>query len=90
MIVAIGIVSETWLNEGSGLEEDVDHFVNGTGFGLINLCRRPIPRGVAHGGVSVAFRQNSCELNQVHLCNAEESKFWCAADPSVDMQRSLL
>ena len=72
MNVSVGIITETWLNEGSGLQEDVDHFVNGTGFGLLNLCRQPTARGVAHGGVSIAFRKNTSELNQIHLSNPEE------------------
>ena len=69
MNVSIGIITETWLWEGSGLQEDVNHFVNGTGFGLLNLCQTPNHREVVLSGVSITFRKNTCELNQIKLSN---------------------
>ena len=70
--VGVGIVTETWLREGSGLEEDVNDFVDGTGFGLLNLCRKPTDRGVLHGGVSIAYLKNTCELNVVNMQNPND------------------
>ena len=77
--VSIGIVSETWLRDGSGLQEDVEDFVNGTGYGLLNFCRPPGPRGVSHGGVSIAYRKTTCELKQIELSNPQEFEVVVAA-----------
>ena len=79
MNVSVGVITETWLKDGSGLEEDADHFVSGTGFGLINLCRMPNHRGVAHGGVLIAYRKNVCELNRISLSNSEDFEVLVAA-----------
>ena len=59
---SIGVITETWLNAGSGLAEDEEDFEDGTGYGMISRCREPGARGVAHGGVLVVFRKSDCGL----------------------------
>ena len=41
----IGIVTETWLSDGCGLEEDIMNFREGTGYNMLTLNRPPNNRG---------------------------------------------
>ena len=43
---SMGIVTETWLNVGAGLDEDEADFEDGTGYGMINRCRKAGTRRV--------------------------------------------
>ena len=66
---SIGVITETWLREGDGLTDDEDDFEAGTGYGMVNLCRKPGSRGVSHGGVSVVFRKIDCDLRRIPMEN---------------------
>ena len=66
---SVAVVTETWLSEGAGLEDDVVDFEEGTGYGMLNLCRKPGRRGVSHGGVSVIYRKSDCELRRIPMQN---------------------
>ena len=39
MEVAFGVITETWLAGGAGLQEDVEHFEAGAGIGLLTRSR---------------------------------------------------
>ena len=78
----MGIITETWLNAGDGLEEDEADFEEGTGYGMINRCRKAGARGVAHGGVSVVYRKSDCDLRKVPMMNRGTSKSFPLLAPS--------
>lgn len=48
--ITFGIVTETWLNDGPTLEEDLIDLEHGSGLGSIVLNRPPGPTGSSHGG----------------------------------------
>ena len=48
----LGVVTETWLSDGRGLEDDVQLFVLGTGLGMLYRNCPNNARGYAHGGVA--------------------------------------
>ena len=68
---AIGIVTETWLADGDSLERDVADLPDGTGIGLVYKNRPANARGVAHGGVAVAFNRANCSTRELHLPNPD-------------------
>ena len=41
---SLAIVTETWLSDGHGLEDDVDDLLNGAGLGICLLYTSPSPR----------------------------------------------
>ena len=47
------VFTETWLANGSALDEDIRELANGAGLGMICLNREPNVRGIAHEGVAV-------------------------------------
>ena len=66
------MVTETWIADGEGLEEDLEGLEFGAGLGMI--CRnRPInSRGFSHGGVAVVYRSESCNFVRVDVPNPDE------------------
>ena len=68
----LAILTETWLTDGEGLEEDIDDLREGSGLGLLVRNREPGARGGSHGGVALAFRESSCTFKQLHFQNPEK------------------
>ena len=50
MDACLAVVTETWLQDGQQLQDDVDDLLHGAGLGLITRNRPPNSRGVSHGG----------------------------------------
>ena len=67
--VTLGVVTETWLADGDGLDRDIQDLTRGAGLGMICLNRRPNDRGVAHGGVAVVHSTSACTLTKIDLPN---------------------
>ena len=68
----VGVITETWIADGEGLEEDLEGLELGAGLGMI--CRnRPInSRGFSHGGVAVVYRSEACSFVRVNVPNPDE------------------
>ena len=69
MEASISIITETWLKDSLELQDDVDDLLHGSGIGLITLNLRAGRRGVAHGGVAVAYRAAVIGMKQVRISN---------------------
>ena len=66
MDTSVAILTETWLSDGCGLEEDLAELEEGTGYGmLVKNCPKN-HRGYSTGGVAIVYKTNrikSCELS---------------------------
>ena len=62
MNIACGMVTETWLTDGEGLEEDVEDVMLGAGMGFHCLNRLANLRGCSHRGVAVLYREGQVSL----------------------------
>ena len=69
MKVEIGVVTETWLADGHGLDDDVDDLLLGAGLGMLYRNREANSRGVAHGGVAIFYKESSMSMKAVKLHN---------------------
>ena len=59
------VITESWLVDGSTIEEDVIHLEHGTGLGLLYKNRRPLPSGrTAGGGVAFLFNLSTCSFKE--------------------------
>ena len=67
MDTSLAVVTETWLADGCSLDSDVADLVDGTGIQLIHRNRRTNVRGVAHGGVAIAYRRAVCKMSKICL-----------------------
>ena len=61
MGVSLAVITETWLADGQGLDEDVDDLLEGAGLGMLYRNRPPGRRGTSHGGVAVLY------LSLIHI-----------------------
>ena len=69
----IAVVTETWLEDGPSLDEDVADLSAGAGLGLITKNRRnKAANGVTYGGVAVLWQEGQCTLREVCFKNPEE------------------
>ena len=69
MEATLGVVTETWLSDGDGLEEDIEHLALKSGLRLLHRNREDNARGFAHGGVSIVFKESQCGLKKMRLHN---------------------
>ena len=88
--VSVAAVTETWLNDAHGLEEDLDHLAAGTGLGMLTLNRKQNDRGVSHGGVAIIYHQNKCTFKQIKLCNPDSFEVLAASGKFVGYLRTVL
>ena len=58
MDAGIGIVTETWLEDGSSLDEDVEDLAHGAGLGFLYRNRPVTERGLSHGGVAIVYKKS--------------------------------
>ena len=68
----LGIVTETWLSDGAGLEDDVRDFVLGTGLGMLYRNRPNNTRGYSHGGVALVFKSSACNFEELSIDNPDD------------------
>ena len=67
MDTSVAILTETWLNDGSGLDEDLAEIEKGTGYGMI-VKNRPInQRGYSTGGVAIVYKTNRIKFRELKL-----------------------
>lgn len=64
-------MTETWLADGEGLEEDAEDLIRCADLGMIYANRPVNSRGVAHGGVAIFFKKSRIELKQFKMHNPE-------------------
>ena len=69
MEASFAVVTETWLSDGKGLQEDIEHFEAGAGLGMLTRNRPANYRGVSHGGVALIYHLNRCSFKEVKLSN---------------------
>ena len=74
MKIGNGVVTETWLSDGEGLEDDIEDLMLGAGMGLHCLNRPANAAGVSHGGVAVLFRDSEVSLKPIKVHNLVQ--FW--------------
>ena len=65
------VITETWLADGENLEEDLQDLALGAGVTM--LCRNRTVNGKpsGHGGVALAFRNNTSEFRKLDLPNPD-------------------
>ena len=68
----IGVITETWLSDGQGIEEDVSNFVLGTGIGMLYRNRARNNQGFSHGGVAIVFKSDSINKMEVKHQNPKD------------------
>ena len=64
MEASLGIVTETWLSDGDGLEEETESLVLGTGLNMLYRNRKVNNKGFLHGGVAILYRES---VSYTHL-----------------------
>ena len=69
MSVSCGVVTETWLSDGEGLDEDVEDLLLGAGMGLHCLNRPVNNKGFSHGGVAILYRGSEMSLKPIKVHN---------------------
>ena len=69
MEASVGIVTETWLTDGEGLEEELEDLRMGTGLNILHRNREVNSKGFSHGGVAVVYRESALSLRKVKLHN---------------------
>ena len=67
MDCSLGVITEMWLSDGDSLQRDLEDLATGAGVGLICRNRDPNAAGVAHGGVAVAYRTDSCSMKEIKI-----------------------
>ena len=67
--LTFGTITETWLADGEGLEEDLQDLALGAGLGMICRNREPGRNGVAHGGVALVYRNNISDFKKICVPN---------------------
>ena len=62
----VALITESWLKDGTVLDNDVIDLEQGTGLGIIykNRSRRSTARRVVGGGVSIVFNKNTTSLRE--------------------------
>ena len=90
MNVTIATITETWLADGEGLEEDVDDLLLGAGIGMIYKNRPVNDRGVAHGGVAICYRESAMSLKEVKTNNPGKYEVIMAAGTMVGFSRKMV
>ena len=76
---AFGVLTETWLTDGTDLQDKLDDLSAGSGIGMIVRNREVNQMGFSHGGVAVAFRESSCTFKEVKLPNPSNFEVVIAA-----------
>ena len=66
---AFAVVTETWLADGTTLEEDKQDLLLGAGLSLICKNRKPDRRGVTYGGVGLFYKENLCNFKELSFDN---------------------
>ena len=64
-------ITETWLADGDGLDQDLEDLTLGSGISLICKNRSRNHRGVAHGGVALAYRADAVTFKEVVIPNPD-------------------
>ena len=69
--VTVGVVTETWLSDGEGLEDDVQDLAHGAGLGMMYRNRPTNDRGYSHGGVAILYQTSACDFKKLDFPNPE-------------------
>ena len=56
--LTLAIVTETWLEQRSRLENDIENLLHGHGLAVHYLNRAPSVNGVSHRGVAIVLKNN--------------------------------
>ena len=72
MEASLGIVTETWLSDGEGLEEEIEALALGTGLNMVYRNRKVNDKGFSHGGVSIVYRESALSLKKIRIHNPKE------------------
>ena len=68
---ALAIVTETWLADGTTLEEDKQDLLLGAGLSMICKNRRPDTRGLSYGGVAIIYKDDLVNFKELKIYNPD-------------------
>ena len=68
---------ETWLSDGTSLEEDKQDLLLGAGISLLCRNSKPDHRGVSYEGVAIIYK-DLCSIRQLNLDNADDFEILAA------------
>ena len=86
----MSVVSETWLKDGEGLDNDRDDLREGAGMELICKNRQVNERGVAHGGVAIMYRKSAVSLRELRVDTATDYEILVALGNIKGLSRKIL
>ena len=66
----LAIVTETWFGDSPRLEQDLDDLLHATGIAMLTKNRAPVG-GVSYGGVAIAYRAASVQLQDLRYPNPD-------------------
>ena len=72
MEASLAVCTETWFRDSQDLDDDIDDLLHGAGIGMLVLNRGVGDRGVAHGGVAVAYRAATMTTKSVTMLQNPE------------------
>ena len=87
---SIGIITETWLTDGNGLDDDVDDLLHGAGLGFLYKNRAANSRGFSHGGVGIFFREGDLSLTQMKMYNPDNYEVLSAIGTIKGLSRKIV
>ena len=86
----VAVVTETWLADGEGLEEDADDLVQCADLGMLYENRAVNSKGVAHGGVAIFFKKSKLELKAFRMHNPEKFEIIPSVGRITGLKRKLV
>ena len=90
MDAAVAVVTETWLSDGTGLQEDLEMLEAGTGISALVQNREMNRQGFSHGGVAILYHNNRCTFKRIPLVNPMNFEVIAASGSFVGFSRPVL
>lgn len=84
------VVTETWLADGQGLEDDKQDLFLGAGISMMCKNRNRNDRGLVHGGVAVLYNEQICNFSRIDFKNEEDFEILAAAGKMPGLQRKII
>ena len=86
----VAVVTETWLSDGPGLDEDLEMLEAGAGISMVTLNRERNNQGFSHGGVAIVYQTSQCTFKRIPLHNPNNFEVLAAAGKFSGFSRQIL
>ena len=87
---AMAVVTETWLADGQGLEDDRQDLFLGAGLSMLCKNRKPNDLGQSHGGVAIIYNEQRCNFKTFSFDNREDYEVLAAVGMAPGLKRKIV